>query len=220
MFAGLRVVLSTAVLAVLACDAHPTALPPEGLDVVASASPSIVLEVPDESPGPPFWAISGNGGFIPNDGEWAAIPFLRELGCVPPAENLLVPTVPAPFFCTLTVRGHEHWETGPGIDLAPRQTQFLGLGAVPIVFALWTEVQAAAGGGLSLNELLALPSAIVGSAGFYKETDILGISGPLGAGRGSYKINASGTLADARTFSLHVDEVLGELKVVRIVFEQ
>jgi hypothetical protein len=91
---------------------------------------------------------------------------------------------------------------------------------VPIVFVAWPEVQAAVAGGLTLTELLALPSAMIGHADFYKETDIFGISGPLGAGRGMYKINASGTLEDSRSFVLHVNEVLGELRVVRIEFGQ
>jgi hypothetical protein len=189
-----------------------------GPSTLGAQSPSIVLRFPGESPGPPFFAISGNGGFIPHDGQWAAIPFHRQLACVPAAQNLLVVAIPAAFGCTLTVQGHEHWEHGPGIDLAPRQTQALGLGAVPIVFVRWSEVQGALGGGLTLPELLALPSAIVGTADFYKETDILGISGPHGAGRGSYKINASGSFADATTFRLHVNEVLGELRVVEIAF--
>jgi hypothetical protein len=199
---------------------------PEEFDIAAAAQGSLVLAFPAQSPGPPFWAISGNGGFIPHTADWAAVPFVRELGCVPPNQNLLVVVVPDPFFCPLTgdggltVHGHEHWEHGPGIDPAPRQTQSIGLGAVPIVFVAWPEVQAAVAGGLTLTELLALPSAMIGHADFYKETDIFGISGPLGAGRGMYKINASGTLEDSRSFVLHVNEVLGELRVVRIQFGQ
>ena len=205
-----------------ACSAAPTAPDPESAVTPATqpsqAGPSIQLKVPEDSPGPPFYAISGNGGFIPHDSQWAAIPFVRELGCIPASQDLLVVAAPAAFGCTLTVHGHEHWQNGPGIDPAPRQTQLMGSGAVPIVFALWSEVQAASVGGLTRAELLGLPSAIVGTADFYKETNVLGISGPHGAGKGSYKINARGTLADTRPFSLHVNEVLGELRVVEIAF--
>ena len=120
--------------------------------------------------------------------------------------------------CPLTVSGHAHWETGPGIDLAPRQSQLSG-SAVPIVFAAWSAVQAAtADGVLTLPELLALPSAVIGTATQYTETDIFGISGPLGAGRGMYKITARGTLSNGHSFSVHVNEVLGELRVVEIKF--
>ena len=111
-----------------------------------------------------------------------------------------------------------HLENGPGVDRAPRQTEFYGLRAVPIIFAEWAELEPALAGGLTLSELLALPSAVVVTAMFYKETDILGITGPHGAGKGSYKIRARGFLSDGRPFSLHVNEVLGQLRVVQITF--
>ena len=79
-------------------------------------------------------------------------------------------------------------------------------------------VTATADGVLTLPELLALPSAVIGTANQYTETDIFGISGPLGAGRGMYKITARGTLPNGHAFSLHVNEVLGELRVVEIKF--
>jgi hypothetical protein len=186
----------------------------------ATARPlaTIVSKVPQDDPGPPYYAISGNGGFLPHTDAWVAIPFERSLACVPSGANLLELDVPAAFGCTLTVGGHAHWENGPGIDLAPRQTDLSG-NAVPIVFAAWSEVQAAtADGVLTLHELLTLPSAVVGTATQYVETDIFGISGPLGAGRGMYKITSSGTLHDGRSFRLHVDEVLGELRIVEIRF--
>jgi hypothetical protein len=182
---------------------------------------ALVLKFPGQSQGAPFYAISGNGGFIPNDGTWAAIPFHRDLGCVPSGANLLIVAIPDAFFCDiLMVEGHEHWENGPGIDLAPRQTVSKGRGAVPIVFAPWGAVQSAvADGTLTLPELLALPGSIVGTANVYNETDIFGISGPLGAGRGMYKINARGSLSDGRSFRLNVNEVLGEQRVVEISFK-
>lgn len=196
-----------------AADSNPDA----AVDKAVPAA-SVVFKTPEESPGPPFWTILANGPFLPHDGTWAAVPFLRELGCVPPAADLTVIVGPAAFGCSLTVEGHEHWQNGPGIDPAPRQTVFRGLGAVPIVFAHVAEVQAAMAGGLTLPELLALPSAELGYADRYKETDILGVSGPLGLGRGMYKITARGRLEDGTPFELHVNEVLGELQQVRIEF--
>jgi hypothetical protein len=211
-----RIAPICAILALVACGETPTA--PDAADVGDGSTPrtSVVFQTPDESPGPPFWSISANGGFIPNDGEWAAIPFLRELSCVPPAQDLLVLAGPAAFGCTLTIEGHEHWENGPGVDPAPRQTVYRGLGAVPIVFVEWSEVQGATAGGLTLPELLALPSAVIGQADRYHETDVYGVSGPLGPGRGMYKIMARGTLEGGGSFSLQVNEVLGELQTVRI----
>jgi len=197
---------------------HSPAADAQSPQAASQAGPSVLLKVPEDSPGPPFYTISANGGFIPHDGEWAAFPFLRELACMPPGQDLMVLAVPAAFGCALTIEGHEHWQNGPGLDPAPRQTQYRGLGSVPIVFARWSEVQGVTAGGLSLAELLALPSVRMGTASFYKETDVLGVSGPHGAGKGSYKITARGTLADQTPFSLLVNEVLGELRVVDIRF--
>jgi hypothetical protein len=211
-----RLSLAIAALVIAGCSDAPTA-PEADTDMLAPGA-SVVFQTPEQSPGPPFWTIAGNGGFIPNDGTWAAIPFLRELDCVPPGQNLLVLAGPPAFGCALTVEGHEHWQNGPGIDPAPRQTKYRGLGAVPIIFVLWSEVEPAMAGGLTLPELLALPSAMIGHADRYVETDIYGVSGPLGPGNGMYKISADGELAAGRSFDLQVNEVLGRLKQVRIEF--
>jgi len=210
--------LASAMCTATACtDASPLNEPRKAL-VPAERLATVVTKVPAEDPGPPFYAASGNGGFLPHTDMWVAIPFERSLACVPSAANLLTIDVPGAFGCAMTVSGHAHWETGPGIDLAPRQSDLSGT-AVPIVFAKWSEVQAAIGDGkLTLPELLALPSAIVGTASQYVETDIFGISGPLGAGRGMYKITASGSLVGGGSFRLHVNEVLGDLRVVEIKF--
>lgn len=220
------VTLAAALLLAAGCSESATA--PE--DAAPSPSPApvtsggealVVFQVPQESPGPPFWTILANGGFVPTDGEWAALPFLRDYtapGCIPPGQDLSVIVGPPAFGCPLTVEGHEHWQNGPGTDPAPRQTVYRGLGAVPIVFVELAELEPALAGGLTLAELLALPSAIVGHADRYGETDILGVSGPLGPGRGMYKIQARGELTDGRSFTLHVNEVLGELQKVRIDF--
>ena len=229
------IVLGTAVCVLAGCEQRPAsplapstpdaeggaAVPPAVAAAVTQSqggSPSQQFEVPEESPGPPFYAISNNGAFVPNDGVWAAIAFLRRLDCVPPTASLLTVIGPSAFGCALTVEGHEHWQHGPGLDPAPRQTLFTGLGDVPIVFVRWSEIEQAMAGGLTLPELLALPSARVGTADYYKETDVLGISGPHGAGRGSYTIEARGTVG-ADPFRLNVNEVLGELRVVQIEFD-
>jgi len=211
-------ILAVAATLVGACGDTSQTRSTRGITAPASPLATVVTSVPENDPGPPFYAISGNGGFLPHTDTWVAIPFERRLECVPAGANLLIIDVPRAFGCTLTVSGHAHWETGPGIDIAPRQTQLSG-NAVPIVFASWAEVQAAtADGVLTLPELLALPSARIGTASQYTETDIFGISGPLGAGRGMYKISARGALSNGGRFSLHVNEVLGELRVVEITF--
>ena len=195
------------------CDPVRTTAP-----VPTDVSLDVVYGVPDEAPGPPFYSPIANGPFIPTDGEWAAIPFLRELSCVPNAANLLAIVGPSAFGCAATVEGHEHWTNGPRTDPAPRHTVYRGLGAVPVVFVRLAELQPALTGGLFRTELLALPSAVVGTAALYKETDILGITGPLGPGRGMYKITAVGSFMDGRSFRLTVNEVQGELQNVQIRF--
>ncbi len=215
-------ITACAVFLLAACADAPTG--PEAATPALDGSPAeagIVLKTPEQSPGPPFWTILANGPFLPHDGTWAAIPFLRDYtapNCIPPGQDLSVIVGPLAFGCPLTVEGHEHWQNAPGVDPAPRQTIYRGLGAVPIVFAQLSEVQAAMAGGLTLSELLGLPSAVVGHADRYSETDILGVSGPHGPGRGMYKITARGELEDGRSFDLHVNEVLGELRRVRITF--
>jgi hypothetical protein len=214
-----QLVAAVAAAAVIsACSDASIPTEPQIPSTLSPAQSTVVSAIPDNDPGPPFYAITGNGGFVPHTSDWAAIPFHRSLACVPAGANLLTLSVPAAFGCQLTVHGHAHWENGPGIDLAPRQTRLSG-SAVPIVFVRWSQLSAAIGDGtLTLPELLALPSSIVGTASHYSETAIYGISGPLGPGRGMYKITASGSLSDGRSFRLHVNEVLGELRVVQISF--
>lgn len=212
----MRRITTVSVVAVLLAGCADTPLPTgpsAGVDEAVSGA----LVTHD---GPPFYAISGNGGFIPHDGTWAAIPFVRPMSCPGAATSNLIMLDFGALGCgQLTVEGFDRWQNGPGIDPAPRQTQYLGKGAVPIVFVRWNELQGVIGDGeLLLAELLGLPSAIVGTATFYKETDIYGVSGPLGPGRGMYKISARGTLPGGGTFRLHVNEVLGELRVVDIRF--
>jgi hypothetical protein len=206
-----RFAIAAAAAGLTACIDAAGPVEPQA-DPVAPAA-SVVFQ----TDGPPFYTIAANGGFVPHTDEWAALPFLHDITCVPDDANLLV--IAGTGDCPGTVQGHEHWQNGPGIDLAPRQTVYKGLGAVPIVFVSWSEIQSAiADGELYLPELLALPSAILGTAHSYNEVDILGISGPHGAGRGMYKISARGSLPDGRSFRLHVNEVLGQLRVVEIEF--
>ena len=205
--------------AVAACEDAPGPLAPD--DASYSNGKSHNDEVPEESAGPPYYSPLGNG-LVATDGEWVAIPFLRDLSCVPDWANLAVPFGPADQ-CALTVKGHERWQDGkwddglPWDGVAPRQTQYIGLGAVPILFVSLAEFgPEIADGHITLPELQALPSLRIGTATDYKETDILGLSGPHGIGRGSYKINARGTLEGGGNFRLMVNEVLGELVEVRI----
>lgn len=82
-----------------------------------------------------------------------------------------------------------------------------GLGAVPVVFAHWSEIETAmADMVLTLPELLALPSAIVGSA---DRLTALYVNGPRPEDRLMNKLSASGSLPDGRSFRIHANESAG-----------
>jgi hypothetical protein len=130
------------------------------------------LDFPEEDPGPPYYARI-HGGFVTHTDQWAAIVFYRQPSCVPTGFNLLkLFDPPAAFFCTLTVEGFEVFDQAPPPPgTAPKQAKTFGLGAVPVWFVSWPELQAAmADGVLTITELQTLPSLRVGSAGFFRET--------------------------------------------------
>lgn len=197
------------------------------------------LEVPLEDPGPPAYSqVQRTAGpeqfFIPHTDQWAAIPFLRETACIPADFDLLdfadfTPAWPGgpprPFLCALTVEGFAIYKNGPPpVDQAPILSQFREVSEVPIWFAAWPELHAAASDGdLTVPELLALPSLRFGYADFYRETVQPGVERPQGPGNGRIEINASGQLMDGTGFRLHVrehgDDGTSVLRHVRIEFE-
>jgi hypothetical protein len=197
------------------------------------------VAVPQEDPGPPAYSqVQRTAGpeqfFVPHTAEWAAVPFLRETWCIPPDFDLLdfadfAPAFPGgpprPFGCPLTVRGFALYKNGPPpVDRAPILSQFHAADEVPIWFAAWPELHAAAADGdLTLLELMALPSLHIGYADFYKETVQPGIERPQGPGNGMIEINASGQLMDGTGFTLQVreqgDDGVSLLRHVRIEFD-
>ena len=177
--------------------------------LAAAAQAQVRVTVPEEDPGPPFYA-SLERAFIPHTDEWAAITFLRQPGCVPDDFNLLdLFDVPAAFGCPLTVQGHVIYKNAPPpVDSAPIHVNLHGLGAVPIWFVSWPEMQVAlADDVLTVPEILSLPSLQMGLASFFKETQHPGNERPQGPGNGKIEITAHGTLADGRTFQFQVREM-------------
>ncbi len=192
--------------------------------LTTAAHAQVRLSVPEEDPGPPFYAALERL-FVPHTDEWAAISFLRQPGCVPDDFNLLdLFDVPAAFGCPLTVQGHVIYKNAPPpVDSAPIQANLHGLGAVPIWFVSWPELQVAlADDVLTVPELLSLPSLLIGSASFFKETQHPGNERPQGEGNGKIEITARGTLTDGRTFQFQVREMgvdqQSVLRHVRIEF--
>jgi hypothetical protein len=173
-----------------------------------AAQAAVRIEIPAQGPGVPAYARIEAGRVI-QDGTWAAIVFYRLPECVPNDFNLLsFYDPPRAFDCPLTVRGFEIWKNGPPpVDFGPIQTKSHGLGAVPIWFVKWSELQTAiADGTLTVSELWTLPSLRIGSASFFQET-----LHPLGAAQhGSLDIVAHGLLSNGSAFHLHVVSVEGD----------
>jgi hypothetical protein len=208
--------MAVAIAAFVSC-ADP--MPP--LEPASSPAFAVRTAIPEENGGPPFYSsiqqVAGPESlFIPHTDELAAIPFVRHPSCVPHSFNLLdlmdlteaFPGGPPRFvLCDLTVSGFAIWENGPPpLDPGPTFSQLIGLGAVPVWFASWSELQAAlADGVLTIPELAGLETLLIGSADFYKETTQPGTR--KGPGQGKIEINARGRLDDGRRFTVQVREM-------------
>jgi hypothetical protein len=176
-----------------------------------------------EDPGPPFYArIESSPPHFLSDGDWAAIVFYRDPGCVPAEFNLLrFFDAPVAFGCPLTVHGFSLWDE-PFVG-APKIATSSGDGAVPVWFVpMDTADQAAQDGFLSIGELAGLEGLLIGHAEEFNE--VLHPS-PLppelgGGGHPNPKLtlNANGQLEDGRRFNLHVSEVRGEVMSIQIQF--
>lgn len=173
------------------------------------------LLVPEQSLGGPFYARIERGLVLQTD-EWVAIAFYRDPACVPASFNLLdffdFANIPAIFFCPLTVNGFELWNDPAG-DAAPRQSKLKGNGAVPLWFVSVEDYQAALPG-LTMTELLAMPSLLQGVATDFEET----LHPIEGARQSMLQIVAAGCLPDGRAFHVVAVEAAAELRHVSIEF--
>jgi hypothetical protein len=178
------------------------------LALVVRANPPVIETFPSpERPGPPFYA-NFSADFIPTDDGTVGIAFLREPSCIPTDFNLLLLfDVPAAFGCELTIEG-KLWWYDPATDPFPFKIQQWGLGAVPIYFVDDAELAAAAQDGvLTIGELQALPSLLIGFADSFLE--VIHNSNQGGAGKGHEVQNASGTiLQGGLPFYFHYTEEL------------
>ncbi len=158
-----------------------------------------------ELPGPP-WYANFSADFIPTDDGTVGIQFIREPSCIPTDFNLLLQfDVPAAWGCELTIEGKVWWHD-PETDPFPFQERYYGLGAVPIYFVDEAELAAATQDGvLTIGELQALPSLLVGFADSFLE--VIHNSNQGGAGKGHEVLNASGTiLQSGLPFYFHYTE--------------
>jgi len=165
----------------------------------------------------PAYARFGRAEIYRSD-EWAVIVFYRPPTCIPAAFNLLDFYDFNAFGCTPpTTDGFMIWEHGPDVDPAPMRIQLHGLGAVPVWFVSWPDLQTAIeDDSLTIEELAGLGSLITGTAGHYQESlHVLGVSNV-----GKIEFTASGTLADGRSFQVEamMRDFVGRYTKVRIAF--
>lgn len=169
-----------------------------------------------EATGGPFYARI-EPGLIHTDGEWAAIAFYRSPACVPEDFNLLDFFNPAALGCPSFVAGFEIWKNGPWAgDAAPIQSRLDNTAPMPIWFVSWTELQTAiADDILTIEELTAMPTLLVGAATSFTET----LHPSEGAQQTKTTIVASGFLEGGRKFTYQATETKNTLRHVKIEFK-
>ena len=182
----------------------------------ANAQTHIRLNVPKDNE-PPFYARISGYEFIGSENvfrtdDWAGIVFYRQPQCVPNDFNLLsffdfsLLAIPPTSRCPLTVEGFEIWPAPPGPGIGPIQTVSRGLGAVPIWFVAWSEMQdLLIDRSVTVTELESAATLRKGLASFYHETLHPPAVGPLAqaAQVGFITIEASGSLEDREHFQFN-----------------
>jgi hypothetical protein len=149
--------------------------------------------------------------FAIHDGEWAVIPWWRSIEDIPAGFDLLNDFDPNVWNAEVYMEGSILVDDG-----ALFATQVQGLGAVPMWFVAWDELQAAAGdGALLVEELEAMDSLVVGTADVYTEINhVYGVH-PVS----HLTMVASGALEDGREFDVRAVERGLELVNVSIDFD-
>lgn len=193
--------------------------------VYAAANGLVRTEWPSATdPGPPFYARTDDvTHFVFHDGEWAAIVFYRDPGCVPVGFNLLqFFDPPAAFGCALTTQGSSLWQ-GEAFLGAPKIATVGEAGPVPVWFVPVEAVrQATQDGVLTTGELAALDGLLVGYADQFNET-LHPHPLPPELGGGGHPnpkliLTAKGQLEDGRRFNLHITQVKDEVQAIQIQF--
>lgn len=165
----------------------------------------------------PFYARF-EAGLIHTDGEWAAIAFYRPPSCVSATFNLLEFFNPAAFGCNAEepyLAGFGIFQGGPFDPPIQSRLQLVRGQTLPVWFVSWSELEAAITDDvLTIGELEALPSLLIGGATFYTET-----LHPFQAAQQTMTdIVAFGYLEDGRAFTYQATETHGMLKHVKIDF--
>jgi hypothetical protein len=212
-----RFVIACSVAALVAAGASiDLAAAPAGDGPRAPRGPRLVQRsIPDEDPGPPFYARVGMQFF--DNGKWLAIPFYRPPDCIPPDFNLLQffhfpgPEGPGAFACPVLMSGRLVTEADAPLGTFPRKVWLRG-SDVPIWFvASDAFADAAADGVVTIGELEEL-HPLRGVASFYRETLQPRAEDHL------IVIVSFGALDDGRPFLFQVTQVLDEIKSLAIAF--
>jgi len=179
--------------------AEPVALP-DGASLTAGGP--IIRHHPGESLGPAYYALFDRA-FMPNDGGWVGIVFVRSPNCVRADFNLLDQfDRPAALSCQLMVEGDEWWHSLS--EPPPFQHRERGLGAVPVYFVRLSELESAiADDVLTLTELRSLPSLMIGNASYLLQVVH---NSNQAANHGHETLVSRGTLGDGRTFEFRYNE--------------
>ncbi len=195
-----------------------TASPEQALAAQTGPNGLTRLTMPDEDPGPPFYArvTSILNQFFHDEG-WLAIPFYRPPSCVPADFNMLElfdfpgPEGPGALACPLLMHGFILIEPDAPLGTFPRQAVFQG-GQVPFWFVRWSDFQAEAEDGEVTFAALEALERLTGTATQYHET--------LKPREGDHviQINARGTLEDGRDFQFAVTHLEGETRSIRVRF--
>jgi hypothetical protein len=166
----------------------------------------VVLNVPDESTGAPWYADFGRD-FIPADGTQVAIVFTRDPACIRPEFNLLdMIDIPAVFGCPFLLSGQEWWHE-PFVEFPFKYEYTLeNDGSVPVYFVDLAELNSEiADDRLTLGELEAFSSLKVGQATYVK-SDVLNSNAPDSDGKGHGVMTAIGKLQDGGDFYVYWHE--------------
>lgn len=194
-----------------------------GLSAIALYANVMLLFSRESGGGVPAYArierLDTGEALVHTDGKWAAITFYRDPEGVPIDFNLLdFFDAPRAFEDPLTTEGFEIWRVAPweeGADASPLQVVSYGLGAVPIWFVRLDELRGAIDDDdLTMGELEALPSLIIGSAVYFKET----LHPYQGAQQTKTQIVARGTLEGGGSFFFQAEETHNQIKHVKIEF--
>jgi len=164
----------------------------------------IRLNIPQDIDPPVYADLAA--GFLPHTDDWAVIFFFRSPECIPADFNLLdfIDPSGSAVGCPLKVHGSTLWRSLD--DPYPAENFFRGDGAVPTWFVRWVELQAvAADQKLTIGEVAALPSRLVGSASLFNESVRNDSLGQRGA---NASVTAFGNLADGRAFQVEYAEQL------------